>query len=529
MYIAPIEFEEVRHWFLNENKRFHHLCMFLTGNGEYNEIINEEILRNRYLIDRTTGNGICYFFCSSFRIEGDIIDFNRWNIRNRKLSKAIDEALVFNNKRRLSDKASSSLQSELLREDVCDFYHISRSALPALVFINKREKVYTYPIKDFKDIKILLTPLGIISDYLKDRDEIENRLNEIRNKKQEADLKINRFKELTTAIENAIPKSASAQILIKEIIDICRKYNFDEATLKKMSNHPEKIRQIVSIHHLDDMLLSDKLLLLKRCISQYCIVKKGRMTYLQRELEKLTGAEYKNWEDDIKWEEEKLKECTKVSIYKIKELNLNIDAEKIISQSSEGKSGMWLIPILKSSQERKDHVNVIYDNKITLKCFIAGAKALERERDAIVSGINDQNIANKHTKRYIECYSFNNFDTHLTKDGQQAAYNSFIKDQADIVIFALDEVVGGITKQEFSVAVEALKMKDYKVPKIFVFSNVRNEGKTENPEIKEVRDQVNRINQYWIDYSSLEVLKLRLQLKVDPLYSMNILTDSCYT
>ena len=86
------------------------------------------------------------------------------------------------------------------------------------------------------------------------------------------------------------------------------------------------------------------------------------------------------------------------------------------------------------------------------------------------------------------------------------------------MIFALDEVVGGITKQEFTVAIEALKMKDYIEPKIFVFSNERNEGQTENPDIKEIREQVNRINQYWIDYSSIEVLKLRLQVKIDPLY-----------
>jgi hypothetical protein len=321
------------------------------------------------------------------------------------------------------------------------------------------------------------------------------------------------------AIRNAIPKSEFAQKLINEIINICRNYDFDEGTLKKMYNHPEKIRQIVSMHHIDDMALSDKLFSLKNCISQYRIVKKGSVTCLQKEIEKLTGTEYETWEKDIQREEERLKECTIVSINKLNELNLNIDADNIINQSPEGKSGMWLIPILKASQERQVHEDVTSDNKVTLKCFIAGATALERERDAIVSGINDQNIANKHTKRYIECYSFNNFNTHLTKEGQQAAYNSFIKDQADIVIFALDEVVGGITKQEFSVAVEALKMKDYMEPKIFVFSNVRNEGQTENPEIKEIREQINRINQYWINYSSIEVLKLRLQLNVDPLYS----------
>ena len=213
------------------------------------------------------------------------------------------------------------------------------------------------------------------------------------------------------------------------------------------------------------------------------------------------------------------------SIQRIKELELNVDADYIINQCINGKSGMWLIPVLKASQEIEKHIENKNDRKITLKCFIAGAKSLERERDAIISGINDQNIANKHSGRQIECYTFNNFDPHLTKAGQQTAYNNFIRDQANVVIFALDEVVGGITKQEFSIAVDTLKSKDYKAPIIFVFSNVKNEGKTENLDIKEVRDQVNLIHQYWIDYSSLEVLKLKLQLKIDSLYSHNIMTN----
>lgn len=525
MYIAPIEFSEVRHWFLNVNTKFHHLCMFLTGNGDYNDVINEEILRNRYLIDRTTGNGICYFFCSSFGIDGDIDSFNSWNIRNRKLTKVIDNMLFENQNRRLSDHTPMSLQSEILREDVCDVYHISRSSLPALVFISRKEEIYLYPIKGFKDIKALLTPLGIVSDFLTDKKEIERRLLEIKSKKQEVDLKINRYEELMKAIMNAIPKSCYAQKLIDEIIDICRDNALEETTLKKMRNHPEKIRQILSIHHIDDVALSDKLQLLKACISQYRLVKKGNLPYLQGEMEKLSGVEYREWENDILNEEERLKDCMDSSIQRIKELELNVDADYIINQCINGKSGMWLIPVLKASQEIEKHIENKNDRKITLKCFIAGAKSLERERDAIISGINDQNIANKHSGRQIECYTFNNFDPHLTKAGQQTAYNNFIRDQANVVIFALDEVVGGITKQEFSIAVDTLKSKDYKAPIIFVFSNVKNEGKTENLDIKEVRDQVNLIHQYWIDYSSLEVLKLKLQLKIDSLYSHNIMTN----
>lgn len=438
MFVAPIEFEDVRHWFLHVNHTFSHLCIFLNGNGEYNDIINQAILENRLLIDRTTGNGICYFFCTSSRIRCDINDFNKWNVRNRENREYVDKMLDKRHNR-IDYHTPSYIQSELLREDVCDCYQISRSYLPALVFINKKEKVFLYPIQNFENIRALLTPLGIISDFLSDKKMVDQRIREL--------------ERLRRGIK---------------------------------SNEPEPVNNSI--------------------------------------FDQPNEASYDEYDEALKQEKEKLAEYQSICAKRLDELNLEIDAHAIVEQTMQRRADEWLISILKASAKKQVSVEPKPQDYYVMKCFIAGSKSLERERDTIISGINDQNLAFQYTKRRIECYTYKNFETRFIKGGQQDTYSDFIKKQANIVIFALDEVIGGITKSEFNDAVETLLKNNYETPIIFVFSNTSNEGKSENPEIQHIRQQVNSLKQYWIDYSSLDMLKLKLQLTVVPLYTKSINT-----
>ena len=152
-----------------------------------------------------------------------------------------------------------------------------------------------------------------------------------------------------------------------------------------------------------------------------------------------------------------------------------------------------------------------------LKCFIAGAKCLERERDAIVAGVNDYNLANNHSKSRVECHSFKNFDSSISKDGQQHLYNEFIRDDADLCVFVLDENVGGITKEEFDVAVDTFISSGYKRPTILVFANEKR--RAQNEDFEEILQRMKDLKQYWVDYSDLENLKLRLHLELHKLYN----------
>ena len=285
-----------------------------------------------------------------------------------------------------------------------------------------------------------------------------------------------------------------------------------------MYKYPEKIRQIVSLHKIEDFELSQNLHLLKEKIHQFRIVKKGRVSYIQKEILNLQKKNPINvYREAIDLENnltEDLKKCVIACKARLKELNLNLDVDNLIKEFLEKKLGSCLISILKVSRTDENSL-VPISSVITLKCFIAGAKSLERERDAIIAGINDLNISNKCTNSSIECYTFKNFNSIMTKEGQQFAYNNFIKNEANIVVFVLNDVLGGITKEEFDVAYETLMLNDYRQPAIFVFSNKENEGIAENKDIADLRIKINDIKHYWIDYSSLEVLKLKIQLELD--------------
>lgn len=519
MYVAPIEFEDIIKWFKSTNHNFSHFCVFLNGNGEYDDVICEAILSERFLIDRTTGNGICYFYCTESSIENDITDFNQWHVRNKRNREYINNNL---GRCRFNSPIPRLKQSELLREDICSYYDIKRSDLPALAFIDKGDKVLLYPVKSFQDIRGLLTPLGIISDFMEDRDVACKRIEKIHALKKETDRKTKLRDELTTSIVNELENIKPTQSLINEIIDICANNGTDEATLKKMRKNPEKIRQILSIHIITPSL-SPKLHLLKGLIPQYRKTRKKLHRY-QNEIAQLEVEPYTNYENDLMQERRKLDEYKSIYAKKLDELELGIDTDSITEQVICRQADKWLFSILEASKKkitgtekhyRTDHPN----DEIVLKCFIAGSKQLERERDAIISGINDQNHANKHTKRRIECYTFKNFKQHFVSNGQQKEYNDFIRNDADIVIFALDEVIGGITREEFDNAVEALQKSEFEKPIILVFSNTDNPNETHHPDIQVVKQRVNELKQYWIDYSSIETLKLKLQLSVNMVYT----------
>lgn len=510
MYVAPIDFPTVRHWFLNVNTHYDYLCMFLNGNGEYNDIINTEILKNAFLINRATGDRICYFFCSTFGIEGSIKRFNQWNVRNRDISESISKALL--------NRAS---QSELLREDVCDYYRIMRSKLPALIFINRKDEHFLYPIKSFQDIRALLTPLGILDDFQRDSIGLERELYYIKRKISEAESKRNKFNELKAVTKNAEKRSQIAFEYVCKIVSRCREYGFDEGTLDKMVKYPAKIRQILSIRNIDDSDLVNWLKELKNTVSQLVIVKENRLADLLNEISEISESREAFYQEYKKIVEQK-NECKIACISNLKELNLALNVDSFMDAYQGHKTENWLTMLLNSLKESSHPTpmatNEQTENKSVLKCFIAGALALNNERNAIISGINDLNLANHNSMYRIECYSFSNFNTYISKNGQQYEYDSFIKEQADICVFILDNAVGGVTENEFYLALNCWQASGYKKPLVYVFSNKANDCEVPNESILNMRSHMNQHKQYWIDYSSTEVLKLKSQLNLQMLY-----------
>ena len=133
----------------------------------------------------------------------------------------------------------------------------------------------------------------------------------------------------------------------------------------------------------------------------------------------------------------------------------------------------------------------------TIKVFIAGSKSLSFERDAVRAVLSSLNNIVP-----VASYSFEDFERSLTPEGRQADYNAFIKDEADYVIFIIDQQVGKITLEEFNVAMNTYR--EVGRPEIFVFLKLNTEL---SPEKNEVIRRVNELKQYYTEYSDVYNLK----------------------
>lgn len=139
-----------------------------------------------------------------------------------------------------------------------------------------------------------------------------------------------------------------------------------------------------------------------------------------------------------------------------------------------------------------------------INIFIAGSLKLDRERDALRAVIS---IMHNHWRRShdlnIFSYTYEDFSNRFTTDGgPQEKYEDFIKKDADWAIFVIDGNVGGITLNEFNVAVKAHSSNGS--PNILVFSN----GKAqETEETTKIKNRISDIKQYWIEYNSVQGMK----------------------
>lgn len=157
-----------------------------------------------------------------------------------------------------------------------------------------------------------------------------------------------------------------------------------------------------------------------------------------------------------------------------------------------------------------DFSNVSQDDYKTINCFIAGSKKLDRERDAILAEMMRMHNSWSKRKYTIFAKTYEDFPGKAHVGGQQKLYNAFIKDEADIVIFILDGQIGEKTREEFNLAMESFSKKNH--PQIYVFARM---GAESNSGLKEIREDFNKYEQYWIDYTDLRSLKLEFRSQLN--------------
>lgn len=167
------------------------------------------------------------------------------------------------------------------------------------------------------------------------------------------------------------------------------------------------------------------------------------------------------------------------------------EAVKVVQQNmTYEKTRRLMDGVLENVKNLKSH-----------KVFIAGAKALDRERDGIRSVLSQ--LSNRGDIIF-QTWTFEDFDRSFTKDGRQCDYDSFIRESADSVVFVLDERIGGITLSEFDIAIDSYQLSER--PLIFVYCH---EGKDEDfdREIEFIKERIDQCHQYYTDYTDLKDLK----------------------
>lgn len=156
-----------------------------------------------------------------------------------------------------------------------------------------------------------------------------------------------------------------------------------------------------------------------------------------------------------------------------------------------------------------------------VKVFIAGSKELYHERNVVRSQL--QQISNR-TDIAFTSYTYEDFSRSFIEDGQQTEYNKFIANQADFAIFIIDGRIGGITLDEFNVAMTSFIEKGK--PRIFAYCKdvnaenseprrfslsflLRNRANNEShvSEIRHIIDKINEYKQYYCEYNDIYQLE----------------------
>lgn len=147
-----------------------------------------------------------------------------------------------------------------------------------------------------------------------------------------------------------------------------------------------------------------------------------------------------------------------------------------------------------------------------INVFVAGSKTLKTERDAVISALT--HITNNSSGDYVfRVKTYEDFGRSLSNEGRQEEYNRYISNDADYAVFILDSTVGGITFEEFEVAMKAYQTRHK--PEIYVYSHSAiNKSffglfrrKEQSEEVTTIRNYLSEIRQYYIEYRDIDDLK----------------------
>lgn len=183
MNITTLKFRKLLEWF--NSSEFQYLMIFIGGYEDLDKDIVQHYLDKRVLIDRQTGNSICFIHFL------DNIPIMAHGNTSRK-------DLIFHI---LSDTGKNIGYKEFgytgliatyqACEDICSYYFIPKHLLPAIILIPKQKgRDYSiFPIKSVSDFDSFMRPIKLMNDFIdeitipkvqgKTSEDLSHALNEI--------------------------------------------------------------------------------------------------------------------------------------------------------------------------------------------------------------------------------------------------------------------------------------------------------------------------------------------------------------
>ena len=154
----------------------------------------------------------------------------------------------------------------------------------------------------------------------------------------------------------------------------------------------------------------------------------------------------------------------------------------------------------------KNRIPEKINNKNIHKVFIAGSTTLDTERDGIRSILS---LVSKKSDIDFQTWTFEEFERSFCPQGRQNDYNSFIREEADSIVFIINDCVGDETYKEFKIAVESYLLSEH--PRIFVYVKHSHE-KQLSAKIYEIRERIRLLYKHYpTDYRDIKDLKQQVR------------------
>lgn len=162
MNITILKFHKLLDWF--NSSEFQYLMVFISSYEDSDKDIVQHYLDKSVLIDRQTGNSICFIHF----LDNPAIMANKNRSRKDLIFHIFsDTGMSIKDKEFGYTGLKATYQA---CEDICSYYSIPKYLLPAIILVPKqKDRTYSiFPIKSVSDFDSFMRPIKLMNDFIDD-------------------------------------------------------------------------------------------------------------------------------------------------------------------------------------------------------------------------------------------------------------------------------------------------------------------------------------------------------------------------